>query len=36
MISIVISIYNEENIDNLYARLTVSAPSWNDDYEESC
>jgi dolichol-phosphate mannosyltransferase len=34
MISIVIPIYNEEeNIDNLYARLTVSAPSWNDDYE---
>lgn len=34
MISIVIPIYNEEeNIDNLYARLTVSAPTWNDDYE---
>ncbi len=34
MISIVIPIYNEEeNIHNLYARLTVSAPSWNDDYE---
>lgn len=34
MISIVIPIYNEEeNIDNLYARLTVSAPLWNDDYE---
>ena len=34
MVSIVIPIYNEEeNIDNLYARLTVSAPSWNDDYE---
>jgi dolichol-phosphate mannosyltransferase len=34
MISIVIPIYDEEeNIDNLYARLTVSAPTWNDDYE---
>ncbi|MDP5121518.1 MAG: glycosyltransferase family 2 protein [Spirosomaceae bacterium] len=34
MISIIIPIYNEEeNIDNLYARLTVSAPTWNDDYE---
>jgi dolichol-phosphate mannosyltransferase len=34
MISIVIPIYNEEeNIDNLYARLTVSAPTWNEDYE---
>lgn len=34
MISIVIPIYNEEeNIDNLYARLTVSAPTWKENYE---
>ncbi|MCU0326520.1 MAG: glycosyltransferase family 2 protein [Spirosomaceae bacterium] len=34
MISIVIPIYNEEeNLDNLYNRLTAAAPSWNEDYE---
>ncbi|AWV99680.1 glycosyltransferase family 2 protein [Arcticibacterium luteifluviistationis] len=34
MISIVIPIFNEEeNIPNLYARLTAAAPSWKEDYE---
>ena len=34
MISIVIPIYNEEeNLQNLYTRLTNSAPSWKEDYE---
>lgn len=34
MISIVIPIYNEEeNLDNLYTRLTAAAPSWKEDYE---
>jgi dolichol-phosphate mannosyltransferase len=34
MISIVIPIYNEEeNLQNLYTRLTDAAPSWNEDYE---
>ena len=34
MISIVIPIYNEEeNIDQLYERLTNASPSWQDDYE---
>lgn len=34
MISIVIPIYNEqENIDQLYRRLTDASPSWQDDYE---
>jgi polyisoprenyl-phosphate glycosyltransferase len=34
MISIVIPIYNEEeNIHNLYTRITNAAPSWNEDYE---
>ncbi|MFT4733227.1 MAG: glycosyltransferase involved in cell wall biosynthesis [Algoriphagus sp.] len=34
MISIVIPIYNEEeNLQNLYSRLTAAAPSWNEDYE---
>jgi polyisoprenyl-phosphate glycosyltransferase len=34
MISIVIPIYNEEeNITNLYSRLTAAAPSWQEDYE---
>ncbi|WP_435357584.1 glycosyltransferase family 2 protein [Emticicia sp. SJ17W-69] len=34
MISIVIPIYNEEeNLQNLYTRLTNAAPSWNEDYE---
>jgi polyisoprenyl-phosphate glycosyltransferase len=34
MISIVIPIYNEEeNLQNLYTRLTNAAPSWKEDYE---
>lgn len=34
MISIVIPIFNEEeNLQNLYTRLTNAAPSWNEDYE---
>lgn len=34
MISIVIPIFNEEeNLDNLYTRLTAAAPSWKDNYE---
>lgn len=34
MISIVIPIYNEEeNLHNLYNRLTAAAPSWNENYE---
>ena len=34
MISIVIPIYNEEeNLQNLYTRLTDAAPSWKEDYE---
>lgn len=34
MISIVIPIYNEEeNLHNLYTRLTNAAPSWKEDYE---
>lgn len=34
MISIVVPIYNEEeNLDNLYNRLTAAAPSWKEDYE---
>ncbi|MFT5884503.1 MAG: glycosyltransferase involved in cell wall biosynthesis [Arcticibacterium sp.] len=34
MISIVIPIYNEEeNLHNLYSRLTAAAPSWNEGYE---
>ena len=34
MISIVIPIYNEEeNLQNLYSRLTAAAPSWNEEYE---
>lgn len=34
MISIVVPIYNEEeNLDNLYTRLTAAAPSWKEDYE---
>lgn len=34
MISIVIPIFNEEeNIPNLYTRLTAAAPSWEEDYE---
>ena len=34
MISIVIPIYNEEeNLQNLYTRLTSAAPSWKEDYE---
>jgi len=34
MISIVIPIFNEEeNLQNLYSRLTAAAPSWNEDYE---
>ncbi len=34
MISIVIPIYNEEeNLENLYSRLTKAAPSWKEDYE---
>ncbi|WP_341226543.1 glycosyltransferase family 2 protein [uncultured Arcticibacterium sp.] len=34
MISIVIPIFNEEeNIPNLYARLTAASPSWKEDYE---
>jgi glycosyltransferase involved in cell wall biosynthesis len=34
MISIVIPIYNEEeNLQNLYTRLTEAAPSWKEDYE---
>jgi dolichol-phosphate mannosyltransferase len=34
MISIVIPIYNEEeNLQNLYTRLTDATPSWNEDYE---
>jgi polyisoprenyl-phosphate glycosyltransferase len=34
MISIVIPIFNEEeNLQNLYNRLTAAAPSWGEDYE---
>ena len=34
MISIVIPIFNEEeNLQNLYTRLTAAAPSWAEDYE---
>lgn len=34
MISIVIPIYNEEeNLQNLYTRLTNAAPTWKEDYE---
>ncbi|RFS17187.1 glycosyltransferase family 2 protein [Emticicia sp. C21] len=34
MISIVIPIFNEEeNLQNLYTRLTAAAPSWGEDYE---
>jgi polyisoprenyl-phosphate glycosyltransferase len=34
MISIVIPIYNEEeNLQNLYTRLTNAAPSWKENYE---
>lgn len=34
MISIVIPIYNEEeNLQNLYDRLTAAAPSWKENYE---
>ncbi len=34
MISIVIPIFNEEeNLQNLYNRLTSAAPSWSEDYE---
>jgi polyisoprenyl-phosphate glycosyltransferase len=34
MISIVIPIFNEEeNLDNLYNRLTAASPSWGEDYE---
>jgi glycosyltransferase involved in cell wall biosynthesis len=34
MISIVIPIFNEEeNLQNLYNRLTAAAPSWREDYE---
>jgi dolichol-phosphate mannosyltransferase len=34
MISIVIPIFNEEeNLHNLYNRLTAAAPSWGEDYE---
>ncbi|UBM57538.1 glycosyltransferase family 2 protein [Marinilongibacter aquaticus] len=34
MISIVIPIYNEEeNLQNLYARLTAASPSWKEEYE---
>lgn len=34
MISIVIPIFNEEeNLQNLYNRLTTAAPSWGEDYE---
>ncbi|KPM48474.1 glycosyltransferase family 2 protein [Jiulongibacter sediminis] len=34
MISIVIPIFNEEeNLNNLYTRLTAAAPSWQEDYE---
>lgn len=34
MISIVIPIFNEEeNLQNLYNRLTSAAPSWGEDYE---
>lgn len=34
MISIVIPIFNEEeNLQNLYTRLTNAAPSWKEDYE---
>ncbi len=34
MISIVIPIYNEEeNLENLYSRLTQAAPSWKEEYE---
>ncbi|WP_337042062.1 glycosyltransferase family 2 protein [Emticicia sp. 17c] len=34
MISIVIPIFNEEeNLPNLYNRLTAAAPSWGEDYE---
>ncbi len=34
MISIVIPIFNEEeNLHNLYNRLTDAAPTWNDSYE---
>mgnify|MGYP000014657913 CR=1 FL=1 len=34
MISIVIPIFNEEeNLLNLYTRLTAASPTWNDDYE---
>lgn len=34
MISIVIPIYNEEeNLQNLYTRLTNAAPSWKEEYE---
>ena len=34
MISIVVPIYNEEeNISNLYNRLTAAAPSWKEEYE---
>lgn len=34
MISIVIPIYNEEeNLQNLYIRLTNAAPTWKEDYE---
>ncbi len=34
MISIVVPIYNEEeNLQNLYTRLTNAAPSWKEDYE---
>lgn len=34
MISIVVPIYNEEeNLHNLYTRLTNAAPSWGEDYE---
>ncbi len=34
MISIVIPIFNEEeNLHQLYQRLTAASPSWNEDYE---